>query len=426
MNKEATLTIDYIGRRGDGVGHLDGQPVFVPRALPGETVCVRLLAARDKGIAARLLSIEKSAPERIDPPCPYYEDCGGCALQHWDESAYRNWKFSRVRDQLSRAELSVGAWLDPVFIPHTTRRRTTLAALVQNKKLRLGYHRARSHDIIDIPDCIALSPRLDTLRSALRPHLKSLLSAEKAAAIFLQDTGLAVDMMITGAVGPRKTPEMAEREIMARMAQECNIARLSWRLRDKDEAEIIVQPAPVLKQSGSLRVELPPGAFLQPSAEGEKALIDSVRAPIKSAGARRVADLFAGCGTFSGPLRDDGVSVLAVEVDPAAIAAVKKTGLEARQRNLFSAPLIPKELNEFDAVIIDPPRMGAKEQALALASSSVPLVVSVSCNPGTFARDAALLCAGGYQLESVQVIDQFIWSAHIECVGAFRRRSLIQ
>ncbi len=423
--QDADIVIDYVGRRGDGVGAWQGKPVFVPRTLPGETVRVSLYEDRDKGVAGKLIAVSASAPDRVTPPCPHYESCGGCALQHWDIESYRVWKTARPREMLERAGLAPREWKPPVFIPHGTRRRATLAAFVQNRKIRLGYHRARSHDITDISSCLVLSPPLQALADSLRPFLARLITDSVPADVFIQDTGLARDVLITGAVGARKTPGLAERELMAEMAQACKVSRLSWRARDRDEAEIILQPAPVLKQCGDLRVELPPGAFMQPSAEGEAALVSAVTAATAQAEAKNIADLFAGCGTFAGPLLAQGL-VHAVESEESCVAALKKAGrgvadFQFSRRNLYSDPLTAKELAAFDAVVMDPPRMGAKEQAAELAKSKVTRVISVSCNPSTFVRDAGMLAAGGYRLDSAQVIDQFVWSSHIEMVGVFIR-----
>lgn len=418
-----------MGRRGDGVGAWRGRPVFVPRALPGELARVRLGEDRDKGIAARLLEIVEPGAERALPPCPHYESCGGCALQHWDIPAYRAWKTDRVRTLLDRAGLRPATWKDPVFVPEGTRRRTVMAAFVQKGNLRLGYHRARSHDIADIPECLVLSPALRKAAGAMRPYLARLLTDSAPADIFIQDSGGALDVLVTGAVGPRRTPGLAERETMAEMAAACGLARLGWRAGEKDEPETIVQHRPVVKTSGVLAVELPPGAFLQPSAEGEAALAAAVMEAAAEAAPGKIADLFAGCGTFAGRLLSRG-PVLAAESGAAETAALTAAarkavqtapGLEAIRRNLFSDPLTEKELAGFTAVVMDPPRMGAKEQAERLAGSAVPLAISVSCNPATFTRDAAILCAGGYKFASAQIVDQFVWSSHIEIVGVFRK-----
>jgi len=421
---EAEITIDSIGRRGDGIGEWNGKPVFIPRALPGERVLARIGPERDKGHAGTLLRVVGESPERVAAPCPYYDDCGGCALQHWDMKAHHAWKETRIRDLLARAGVSVKEWKPSVFVPPRTRRRATLAAFLQNKTLRLGYHRARSHDIIDIPDCLVISPRLQKLTETMRPHLARILTDSRPADIFVQDTGLSVDVMITGLVGSRREPQMKQREAMAAMARECGIARLSWRFRDRDEPEIIAQHAPVIKRSGDLSVELPPAAFLQPSAEGEAALAAAVTEPLGRN--LKIADLYAGCGTFSGPLLKHG-HVHAAEGDAASVATLMKAAraanahLSAERRNLMDNPLSEKELNKYDAVVFDPPRAGAAAQAAKLAASKVKLVIGISCNPATFARDAKILRDSGYALQSAQIIDQFTWSAHVEIAAVFSR-----
>lgn len=425
MTKQETeITIDFVGGRGDGVGAWNGKPVFVPRALPGERVRVRIGPERDKGHAGRLLEIIETSPERAAPRCPHYESCGGCALQHWNDQSYRNWKETRVRGLLQKAGVEVRTWLPSVFVPPHTRRRATLAALLKDKKLFLGFHGARSHDIADTPDCLVLTPRLLNLAAAMRPYLPNILTDGKPADIFMQDVGAALDVMVTGLIGSRREPQMKQREALAAMAHACGIARLSWRFRENDEPEIMAQNAPVMKRSGGLSVELPPGAFLQPSAEGENALTAAVAAPL--AAKMKIADLYAGCGTFAGPLLNHG-TVYAVEGDASAVAALTKAArrinapLTAERRNLMDNPLTEKELNKFDAVIFDPPRSGAATQTGKLAISKVPLAVGISCNPATFARDAKTLCDGGYALQSVQIIDQFTWSAHTELAAVFRK-----
>lgn len=421
---EAEITIDSIGRRGDGIGEWNGKPVFIPRALPDERVLARIGPERDKGHAGTLLRVVNESPDRVPAPCPHYDDCGGCALQHWDTKAHHEWKESRIRDLLARAGIFVGEWKPSVFVPPHTRRRATMAALLKDKKLSLGFHGARSHDIADTPACLILSPRLQKLTETMRPHLAGILTDGKPADIFVQDTGLSIDVVITGLIGSRREPQTKQREAMAVMAGKCGIARLSWRFRDRDEPEIIAQHAPAIKRSGDLSVELPTAAFLQPSAEGETALVAAVTEPLGQT--LKIADLYAGCGTFSGPLLKHG-HVHAVEGDAVSVAALTKAAraananLSAEQRNLMDNPLSEKELNKYDAVVFDPPRAGAAAQAARLAASKVKLAIGVSCNPATFARDAKILCDGGYTLRSLQIIDQFTWSAHIEIAATFSR-----
>lgn len=422
---ETELTIDSVGRRGDGVGTVGGRPAFVPGALPGERVRVRLDADRGEGHPARLLEILAPSPDRITPACPHYERCGGCSLQHWSDDAYKAWTRDRVAVLLDRNGIAPAAWGDALFVPARTRRRATMAATKVKGAFHFGYHRARSHHVTDIPDCLVLSPRLQALADALRPQLNALLYDGQSIDVFMQDTGSAFDVMITGQIGARRQPQLREKEMFGEMASACGIARLSWRFKERDEAEIMIAAAPVIKRAGALSVAVPPGAFMQPSAEGEAALIAAVTAPLEGKTGLKIADLFAGCGTFSGPLLAHG-TVNAVEGDEPAIRALSGaargvSGLTTEQRNLFTDPLTATEMKKLDAVLFDPPRAGALAQATQIAASAVPLVIGVSCNPATFARDAAILCEGGYTLQSVALVDQFTWSAHVEIVGIFAR-----
>lgn len=422
---EAEFVIDSVGRRGDGVGYVGGRPAFVPGALPGEMVRARLDADRGEGHPARLLEILQASPDRVNPPCPYYAQCGGCSLQHWSDAAYKTWTRARVEGLLERNRLEPALWGQAVFVPDRTRRRATIAAMKDKSGFRFGYHRARSHNVTDIPDCLVLSPRLQTLMNDLRPHLAKLLYDGQAVDVFLQDTGGALDMMITGQIGARRQPQLREQEMLGEITSACGIARMSWRLKERDEPEVMISAAPVLKTAGRLSVALPPGAFMQPSALGEEALVAAIRAALDGRAVKKIADLFAGCGTFSGPLLEYG-AVHAVEGDEPAVRALSNaarmvSGLTVEKRNLFTDPLTATEMKNYDAVLFDPPRAGALAQATQLATSKVPVVIGVSCNPATFARDAALLCDGGYTLQSVQLVDQFTWSAHVELVGVFTR-----
>lgn len=425
QKRETDIRIDTVGRRGDGVGTLGGRPVFVPRALPGELVHVKLDSDRGEGLSGRLLALIESSPDRVTPPCPHYDECGGCSLQHWSDEAYARWTRERVRDMMDRNNITVGHWPEPVFVPAHTRRRATFAAVMRSGKLSFGFHKTRTHFVTDIPSCMVLSPRLQAVMDAVRPHLRALLSDGQDADIFVQDTGISLDMLITGQIGARKDPQLKQREAMAAMVHDAQLARLCWRLRERDEPELIAQAAPVTKMAGNLPVILPPGAFMQPSKAGEEALVAAALAPMHAARAKNTADLFAGCGTFTGPMLDLG-SVTAIESDgPAADAlgqAAQHTAhLRVEKRNLFTTPLKAGELEKFDAVLFDPPRAGAFAQAQEMAHCDVPLLVGVSCNPATFARDARVLCDGGYKLDALHIVDQFTWSAHVELVGIFKR-----
>ena len=210
------------------------------------------------------------------------------------------------------------------------------------------------------------------------------------------------------------------RQELAHLCDKVGLARLSW------EDEVIAMRAPPIQSFGKAEVTPPAGSFLQATHHGEQALLAAVREVVGSA--NRVIDLFAGAGTFSLPLSETA-TVHAVEGDAAMVAALEQgwrmaSGLKpvtVMARDLFQRPLLPDELTKTDAIVLDPPRAGAEAQVAELVKSNIPHIAYVSCNPATFARDAAVLVEHGYGLNWVQVVDQFRWSAHVELVGCFTR-----
>ena len=420
---EATieLTIERIGGRGDGIADHRGRPVYVPFTVPGDTVRARLEGRRGDGHAATLLEILAPGPHRQAPACGHFGVCGGCALQHLDDPAYRAWKQGRVRGALDRVGLDDVPVAPPVSTAPEMRRRAVLAARRTASGVVLGFHERRRHRIVDLVACPILQPALMALLPPLRDLLVRILSPGDGAEIALAALEGGIDVTIAAA----GDPDLAAREDLAAFAESAKLARLSWR-SGKAPAEPVAQRRPCRTVFGDVPVAVPAGAFLQASADGEAELARQVTSAM--VGADQVADLFAGLGTFTFPLARTA-SVHAVDSDGEALAALQAAAnaaglagrVTAEARNLFRDPVTVEELRRFDSAVFDPPRAGAAAQAEQLARSDVPVVVGVSCNPVSFARDAASLVDGGYQLESVTPVDQFLWSEHVELVGVFRR-----
>ena len=419
---EITLEIQHIGTGGDGVGMHGQKPVYVPKTAAGDIVKLRLEKESAEGFTARLLDIETPSPVRVPAPCPHFARCGGCSLQHVNDAFYRNWKIEKVHAALARASVSVQHFENPVFLSAANRRRTTLAAFKNGRDIRMGYNEPRSNNILDIRICLVLEPELADAVQGLRAYLPRLLPERKPVDIMLQRTG-GLDMVLTGPWRDKKGDFTLEQlEGFAEAAEALDIARITVRDNEFAVPEMVFTRKDILKNFGAITPALPPGAFLQASLAGEEALVQIVTG--HAAGAQNTADLFAGCGTFTGTLLQSGANVLAVDGDAAAINAVARTKharLETERRNLFKSPLTTAELKRFDAVVFDPPRAGAKEQATILAHSAIPKIIGVSCNPASFARDAKTLQDGGYSLKSLTIIDQFTWSAHVETVALFTR-----
>jgi 23S rRNA (uracil1939-C5)-methyltransferase len=416
---DGSVDIVAMGAQGDGIAETGHGRVFVPFTLPGERVRCEILARRGEGWTARLTGIEAPSPLRRPAPCPHFGICGGCMMQHADIEMYRTWKCGLVETALGQRGLEMPADTPLVAIAPNTRRRARFAALRDDQGLRLGFHAPESTEVVAITECHVVTPSLGAQLGVLRDLASAALTAGQSTTVTATETETGLDVLITG------SRKLERRRALVEAASKAPIARLCWQ-EGRGEPEPLVQHAAPRVSFAGVAVSLPPDAFLQPSAEGEAALVEAVMC--FAAKAKSIADLYAGCGTFTFPLARIG-KVAAFEASKPAMAAVtaaaNHAGLAGRvtatARNLDSSPLPPEELKRFDCVVFDPPRAGAKTQAEMLARSRVKRVVAVSCNPTTFARDARILVDGGFTLTDLVAVDQFVWSAHVEIVAAFKR-----
>ena len=387
-----------VAARGDGVTASGRHVAF---AVPGDTVL-------DDGTIQR-------GPGHQDAPCSLFPRCGGCQLQHLTDAAYADYCASRVAGALAQHGLETDI-RPPHLSPPRTRRRASLRALKAGGKVLLGFNEAGSNRIVDMTECHILHPMLFNLLVPLRRLLSSTLPAKRTAEIQLTLVDQGVDAALRGV-------EVAGLEAVEALTEFCEryaLARLS--IDEGYGAETRFEPQPATVTLGGIGVGFPPGAFLQATQDGEAALVAAVLEA--TAGGSRVADLFAGLGTFATALRGQ---VTAAEASRDAVLALKVAAsragkpLIAEHRDLYRRPYDEGELKAFDAVVIDPPRAGAVEQARELAASPVSRIAYVSCNPATFARDAEMLVAGGYKLDWVRPVGQFRWSTHVELAAAFSR-----
>jgi 23S rRNA (uracil1939-C5)-methyltransferase len=402
------VSIVALDANGQGVA---ANGAIVPLALPGERTLVKL-----EGKRAELIEMLNAAPERAEPICRWFGRCGGCAAQHMSASLYRQWKRGLVVEALEREGLATAVG-DLVDAHGAGRRRATFhARFPHGQPDEVGFMRARSHDIIAIDDCPLFSPGMAGAIPAARALSADLRGLMKPLDIGVTATldGLDVDLRGSGPLG------RAETQKLTRTADALDLARVS------NHSETVIERRPPRVAFGETLARLPPGGFLQATEAGEAWLAAFAGRALTNA--KRVADLFCGAGAFA--LRLARLhEVFAADGDPAAIAALAHAAamtpglrkLEAEMRDLFRRPLRPDELAAFDAALIDPPRAGALEQARALAASALPLVVSISCNAATFARDARILIDGGFHIDSVTPLDQFRFSAHVEIAAVFRR-----
>ena len=408
------LAIASMGHRGDGIAEARDPAVYVPYTLPGETVEVEAVPGHPD--RRRLLAVKLPSPERIAPVCPHFGTCGGCAVQHWSFASYRAWKRGLVIEALAQAGLNAPVG-DLIDAHGEGRRRAVFHARSRDRDiLEVGFAASRSHRIVDVDRCPVLSPALDGAIDAAWDLAETVKHKGKPLDIQVTATevGLDVDLRGSGPLPP---------EAMSRLARAADAHRLARLTR---HGELVAQRAVPVVRVGKAVVPLPPGAFLQATAEGEASLARLVCAHV--AEARNIADLFCGIGPFALRLAERA-RVTAADSDAGAVAALDAAaqatpGLKpvaTEQRDLYRRPFAEPELKPFDAVVFDPPQQGALAQAQKLARSDVPAVIAVSCNAATFARDVRVLVDGGYRLEAVTPIDQFRYTPHVEIVARLAR-----
>lgn len=382
-----------IAARGDGVTSAGRH---VPFGVPGDAVL-------DDGALA-------FGPHHQEPPCGHFPECGGCQLQHADDEAYRGYLVSRVETALMQQGLETKV-RPPHLSPPNSRRRATLKALKVGQGALIGFNAGQSHRVIDMHECHILRPELFALVDPLRQLLSDMLQPKRIAEVQLALVDGGPDVLLKG-IHARRLDEIEE---LTSFAMRHDLARLA--LDRGLGPEILFEPQLATVSSSGIPVFFPPGSFLQATEDGEDALVRAVQEAL--AGAKGVADLFAGLGTFALATK----AAYAAEASRDAVAALKRAApaMAVEHRDLYRRPLDGGELKRFDGVILDPPRAGAVEQVSQIASSRVSRIAYVSCNPATFARDAKALVDGGYRLGWVEPVGQFRWSTHVELAACFTR-----
>jgi 23S rRNA (uracil1939-C5)-methyltransferase len=383
-----------IAARGDGV---TASGRHVPFGVPGD-------ALLDDGALA-------PGSHHQEPPCRHFPECGGCQLQHADDEAYRGYLVSRAETALAQHGL-VADIRAPHLSPPNSRRRATLRAVKVGRGVALGFNAEKSHRIVDMHECHILRPELFSLVEPLRRLVSDLLQPRRTADVQLTLVDQGADVLLKG-IEPHGLNAI---EALTSFAAEQQLGRLS--IDQGIGPETLFEPQPVTVTLSGRPVAFPVGSFLQATADGEAALVAAVEEAV--AGAERIADLFAGLGTFALAAG----ARYAAEASRDAAAALKRAapGMTVEHRDLYRRPLDASELQRLDAVVLDPPRAGAEQQVSELAGSKVQRIAYVSCNPATFARDAKLLVDGGFTLDWVRPVGQFRWSTHVELAACFSGR----
>lgn len=425
---DITAKIERIGAKGDGIGTVDYKinhqiqnvRIFVSGSLEGEVVQAKPHSLTSQGLHADLVELIEENPNRQTAPCPIFTRCGGCQLQHMTMAHYREWKQAYLKEQLIRADLHPDIWQKPFWGHEQTRRRASLTFRRTAEQCIIGFLERNSHFILPIDSCLILTPDLKATAIRLQKWGHGAFSSGMAGRIHINMLDDGADITLF----PENQPTSEQLTHFASTGLELDCARLSVVPPDTSKPIVLLSPKAALLSDFDPVLAPPPGVFLQASLEGQIALQQAVT---KASGdSKTLIDLFCGCGTFTLNRLKDGITLWALDIDSEAIdafeAAARQSGYGQKakfnRRNLLTAPLLAEEIKGYECVIMDPPRSGAQEQVEALIHSGVPKIVMISCNPQSLARDLSLLVQQGhYHLDWVQLIDQFVYSTHIEAVA---------
>lgn len=419
-DKIIEIDIGYLAGMGDGAAKYNGKNVLTSLTCAGDKVSAKILSEASDHIKAELLEVLTPSKDRQQPACQHFGKCGGCALQHLNNETYTNFKSNILLKIINDLDANPSIIKPLVQISNKSRRRADFKIKINKGDVSIGFFAKKSHDVVDLNECPVTEDKI----MQFLPILKNCLQNLKKPGIFesvditLLDSGLDVIFNLCKKI---KTPDF---EKLAMLQKEKNIARLSYKLSDSDSYENIYVGDAFIKFSNA-EIYLPRGAFLQATKQGQQAITQFVLEHLKPC--QNIADLYAGCGTYSFYLIENAKRVAAFEGDEQMISSMHNaasdcgfaTKISTNTRDLFVNPLSIEELKTFDGVVINPPRNGALPQIKNLGKSGIKNIVMVSCNPSTFKRDAKALLESGYKMTSTMAIDQFLWSKHLEIVASF-------
>lgn len=415
---ELEITVERIGARGDGIASLaSGEMLYIPFSAPGDRLIVSVGEKRGNGRMGITRKVVEAANCRTEPSCRHFSECGGCSLQHLKKQSIADLKRRTLMNALQRRGLDTDTVEATVTIPPGKRRRAEFA-LSGSESSTIGLHAARGQKVVDLQECHVVVPEILELLPKLRALVHATGLGFIARDIRITKTDSGIDILLIAKNG--QEPELECRQKLAEFAETHDLARVAWADLDRTEP-LALRRRPRLKLGDAI-VDLPEQYFLQPSIEGERTIANLARRGIIDA--KNIADLYAGLGCLSFPMAEQS-KVRAFELDSAMVAASTRAAsglsLTAERRDLARSPLTERELNQFDAIIFDPPSAGARNQASYLARSAVQMIVAVSCNPNTLARDLRILFDGGYCIQRITPVDQFTWSAELEAVAVLYR-----
>ncbi len=429
------LTIKYIGSRGEGVSNLtteinykvNNYTFFIPFTLPDEIVVVKPTFFTSEGIRADLVEIKSTSPKRINPKCKHFFQCGGCLLQHWNFEDYASWKFDKI--SLPILKLSPTTIIKEIKTSSIkTRRHAKFKAKKYKSNTIIGFNEYRSKFITKIEECLIIEPKLQRFVHDLEKPLHKILCIGDEIDVHANLLDNGIDLLISGI----DKIDYHKLNIFVNALSKSSVIRFHRKLKDNTNELLFTTDLSSLSNKSFSSITFPPpGGFLQATIKGENAILESVMLGLnENKKTKLICELFCGSGTITIPLLKKPYKIHAFELD---IESLKSLDIAARKesfgnrvktkvRDLKNFPLTSDELDKYDAIIVDPPRSGAKLQFLNIARSNVSIIVSISCNVNTFVRDAKILLESNYELKWVQPIDQFLFSAHVELVAIFQLR----
>ncbi len=443
INDIIELNITGLGSSGEGVGKADGFTVFVPGALPGETVSVKLFQVKKSYASGKILNIVVQSPQRVTPQCPYYESCGGCQLQHLSYEGQLQVKRRQVQDALERIGHIKGCEVLPVLgmqNPWHYRNKMQFPVSRVQGKIQIGCYAALTHNVIDIESCIIQKEANNKIMQAVRRWM-----AKFNIPVYDEATGKGVVRHVMGRVGVKTGEVMAviitacydiphAGELVTTLKTEVdglksivqNINKKRTNIIMGSKSRVLYGKGTIKDRLGNLKFNISPLSFFQVNSAQAKKLYATALDFAALQGSETVIDCYCGTGTISLYLAQKARKVYGIEiVEP----AIKDANENAAANNIANAQFIcgdaavemPALLSSGvtpDVVLLDPPRAGCDKKVLAAIAQVKPQkIVYVSCNPASLARDMAFLTENGYRAVKAQPVDMFGMCAHIETVA---------
>ena len=442
-NDRLNVYVEDLTHDGSGVAKVDGYPLFIPGALPGEEAEIQVMKTMKRYGFAKLLNVTKESPDRAEPPCHVFWECGGCQLQHLSYEAQLRQKQKTVRDVMERIGKIPHVPVHPVKgmdDPWRYRNKSQIPFSERDGEVVSGFYRSRTHHIVDTDVCIIQGEEADEIMSTLKHEMHSMgieayderthrgmlrhLIVRKARA-----TG---ELMVVLVTRSKKFPQKdAAIELIKRVVPEVtsimqNVNSEKTNVIFGNKTILLYGKPFIVDTIGDIKFEISARSFYQVNSEQTQVLYGQALEYAQLTGNETVIDAYCGIGTISLFLAQNAKEVYGVEIVPQAIEDAKRNAeLNGIENAHFEAgpaeEVIPKwyaEGKRFDVLVVDPPRKGCDEKLLDTILEYKPKrIVYVSCDPATLARDLRILEDGGYRTQEVQPVDMFPHSSHVECVA---------